>query len=441
MLTSLVIIFCLILLNGVFAGAEIAIVSVRKSRLDELAEQGKRRAHAVQRLRRDPDRFFASVQIGITVVGASAAALGGSDIAEQLAPRLRDLGLGDSAEGVALGVVVAGISYLSLVLGELVPKSLGLRYAEAYAMIIGPPLLGLAKLAKPVVWLLTASSNLVLRVFGDKTTFSEARMSAEELQHLVESAARQGSVEVHTGEIASRALDLEAVPVAAVMVPRGRMVCIDRNAPKDATVAIAIEAGHSRLPVKDGGVENIVGYVLAKDVLALTCGPEPFNIDPIVREAWFVPETMRSLDALRAMQRRRLKLAVVVDERGSVAGLVTAEDLVEELVGEIVSEHELPLELVRSDDDGAYVVPGGAPIRDINRATPLDLPEGEGYSTVAGLILARIGHIPAAGEGVDLSDGTRLEVLEASPRRIASVRIVPPDEPPDLAPGGGHVPG
>ncbi|MCB9787725.1 MAG: HlyC/CorC family transporter [Deltaproteobacteria bacterium] len=428
MLFPIVIIVCLILLNGIFAGAEIAVVSMRKSRLEELGEKGHRRAHAVRSLRNDPDRFFATVQIGITVVGASAAALGGADIAVRIAPALRRLGLGDSSGSVALGMVVAGISYLSLVLGELVPKSLGLRYSESYALLVGPPLLGLSRLARPLVWLLTASSNVVLRLFGDRTTFSEARMSAEELQHLVQHAARLGSVEPDVGEIASRALDLESVPLAAVMVPRGRMVCLDRHASKDEMIRMAAEAGHSRLPVKDGAVEQIVGYVLSQDVLAGAYGREDFELGSIVREAWFVPEMMRSLDALRGMQRRRLKLAIVVDERGTVAGLVTTEDLVEELVGEIVSEHEPRVELVQREADGTFTVGGSAPVRDVNRSTSLELPEDEAYATVAGLILSRTGHIPEVGETVALADGTHLTVTEANARRIKTVSIRPPGE-------------
>lgn len=430
----------LILLNGIFAGAEIAIVSVRRTRVRELAEEGSRSARAVDRLRSNPDGFFATVQIGITVVSATAAAIGGANLAAELAPPLRQMGLGAAANQVAFAVVVGGISYLSLVLGELVPKSLGLRFAEGYAMMIARPLVGLGKLARPLVWLLTASSNLVLRFFGDKTTFSEGRMSAEELQQLVEDAGRTGSVDEETTEIASRALELKDVWVGAVMVPRHKIVAIEREASLDEVREIVMESGHTRLPVKDGSLENLAGYIVAKDLLAVAWQGGPAAISDIVRPAYFVPESMKALDALREMQKRRLQLSIVVDERGSVAGLVTVEDLVEELVGEIVSEHELPVKFTEELGDGRYVVAGGTAIRDVNRELGAELPEADGYSTIAGLCLSLSGKIPARGETFTSSDGSELEILDATPRRIRRVAIAPhlPSSEVDRADGDGE---
>lgn len=421
---SILIILGLILLNGIFSGAEIAVVSARRIRLAELAEEGNRRARAVQALRRDPDRFFATVQIGITVVGATAAAFGGSRLAGQAVPGLQHLGLSaGAAQDVAFILVVVGISFLSLVLGELVPKSLGLRYAEGYSLLIARPLRGLGRLLGPLVWFLTFSSNLVLHFFGDRTTFSEARLSAEELQLLVEDAARQGSVDVQTGEIASRAFELKDVPVGAVMVPRNRMVVLERGSGFDDLKRVVLESGHSRFPVQEGALENVVGYVVAKDLLALNWESGLFRIEDLLRPTYFIPETMKALDALRELQRRRLQLAVVVDERGTVAGLVTVEDLVEELVGEILSEHETPEELAHREADGHFVIAGTAPVRDVNRALELELPEGEGFSTMAGLAISLAGRIPTTGEKFDRGEGWELEVLEANPRRVRRVAL------------------
>ncbi len=425
----MLIIVALVVLNGVFAGAEIAIVSVRRTRLVELSDAGQGGARAALRLRKDPDRFFASVQIGITIVGSTAAALGGADISGQVSPMLQGLGLDlEWANRIALAVVVGGISFLSLVLGELVPKSLGLRFSEKYALMIARPLLGLSKLAGPLVWLLTFSSNLVLRVFGDRTTFSESRMSTEELQAMVEDAAKQGSVDSHTSEIASRAFELNEIPVSSVMVPRGKIVAIDKEADFEEVKAIVLEEGHSRLPVKDETIDNIVGYILAKDLLAIQWESNLFRLDDLIRPPHFIPETMRALDTLRELQKRGLQLSIVVDERGAVAGLVTVEDLLEELVGEIVSEGEIPPEVARQEEDGSYVVAGSAPVRDVNRATGLELPEEDGYSTVAGLVISEAGHIPQAGEEFTLRDHTRLQICDASPRRVRAIRIVPPPD-------------
>ena len=406
-------------------------MSVRRTRLVELGDEGHGGARAALRLRKDPDRFFASVQIGITIVGSTAAAIGGANIAGQVSPMLQGLGLDlEWANRIALAVVVGGISYLSLVLGELVPKSLGLRFSERYALMIARPLLGLSKIAGPLVWLLTFSSNLVLRVFGDRTTFSEARMSTEELQAMVEDAAKQGSVDSHTSEIASRAFELNEIPVSSVMVPRGRIVAIDKDADFEEVKSIVLEEGHSRYPVKDETIDNIVGYILAKDLLAIQWESNLFQLADLVRPPHFIPETMRALDALRELQKRGLQLSIVVDERGAVAGLVTVEDLLEELVGEIVSEGETPVEVARREGDGSYVVAGSAPVRDVNRATGMELPEEDGYSTVAGLTISEAGHIPQAGEEFTLGDGTRLQICDASPRRVRAIRIFPPPTAP-----------
>ena len=201
------------------------------------------------------------------------------------------------------------------------------------------------------------------------------------------------------------------------------MTSIERNAPFETIKQLVIEGGHSRIPVKDGGVDNVVGYIMTKDLLALSWEGGQLRFEDILRPAFFVPETMKALDALRAMQKRRLQLAIVVDERGMVAGLVTVEDLVEELVGEIVSEHEAPVQWLQQQEKGVYLISGGAPIRDLNRELEVELPEGEGYTTIAGLAIYLAGRIPAVGEKFELEGRYELEVLDASPRRVRRVAL------------------
>jgi putative hemolysin len=249
MLAEFGIILLLVVANGLFAGAEIAVISVRRSRMPELLETRGPRARSLQRLREEPDRFLATVQIGITVVGTLAAAFGGASIARELEPLLRDFGLGAAAEDVAFALVVALISYLSLVLGELVPKSLALRSAEAYALAAAAPMLWLGWIARPVVWFLTASSNLLLRPLGDRTTFSEGRLSAEELGQLVSEATMAGEVDKHSAEIATRALTFQELVVSEVMVPRSKVVAIPRDIGPEELRQLLLERGHSRMPV------------------------------------------------------------------------------------------------------------------------------------------------------------------------------------------------
>jgi putative hemolysin len=430
--TEFVIILLLILANGIFSGAELALLSVRRTRLRELIDEGSSSARAVQALRDDPERFLATVQIGITVVGASAAAFGGASIAQRLAPVLTELGLQPKlADQVAFALVVGLVSYLSLVLGELVPKSLALRFSEGYALVIARPLRGLSWLMKPLVWFLTASSNVLLRFFGDRTTFTESRLSPDELQQLVEEAAKSGSLDPRTGEIASRAFELGNIPLSAVMVPRSRMVALRRHASAEEIKQVLLEHGHSRMPVYEGSLDNIVGYIIAKDLLGVAWEGQLIVLEDVMRSPWFAFESMRAIDALKELQRRRMQLGIVVDERGGVAGLVTVEDLVEELVGNISSEFEKPEELIQREGPTTAVVQGTAAIRDVNRELGLDLEEGQGWSTVGGLCAVEAGAIPEKGAKLKLEDGTELEVLDASPRRVRLVRIhLPPRETP-----------
>ncbi|HZH76641.1 MAG TPA: hemolysin family protein [Archangium sp.] len=345
-----------------------------------------------------------------------------------MAPVIQDLGVeAKLAEQLSFGLVVGLVSYLSLVLGELVPKSLALRFSEAYALLIARPFRALAWLIRPLVWFLTASSNLLLRFFGDRTTFTESRLSPDELQQLVEEAAKAGSLDPRTGEIASRAFELGNIPLSAVMVPRSRIVALRRHAGAEEIKQVLLEHGHSRMPVYEGTLDNVVGYVIAKDLLGVAWEGSLIVLEDVMRPAWFAFESMRAIDTLKELQRRRMQLAIVVDERGGVAGLVTVEDLVEELVGEIASEFETPEELIRRESPTTAVVQGTAAIRDVNRELGLELEEGQGWSTVGGLCAVQAGTIPEKGAKLPLEDGTVLEVLDASPRRVRSVRIhLPP---------------
>ncbi|WP_437784090.1 hemolysin family protein [Sorangium sp. So ce1097] len=441
--SELLVIVALVLVNGIFAGAEIAVVTLRKTRLDQLVQSGSRRARAVKRLRDNPERFLATVQIGITVVGATASAFGGSTLARELTPVLQAVSwIGDAAEELALAAVVALVSFLSLVLGELVPKSLALRSAEPYALLVGPPLRGLSSLARPLVWLLTASSNMVLRLFGDRTNFVEARISPEEIQQIVDDAAEAGSVDRRAGEIASRALDFAGLTALQVMLPRGRVVALPRAATAAEVQRMMLEHGHTRMPVYEGSADNVIGYVTMQEVLALLFGDGQFSLESVLRPAYFVIGSMPAVDLLAEMKRRRLQLAIVVDEQGGMTGIVTMEDLVEELVGEIFAENEAhlgrPEEVIQREPDGAALVPGDMPVHELSRELEIELPDDARWSTVAGLCMGLARRIPAPGDVLTTAGGARLEIVEASPRQIRTVRVRPPPPPGDLddeAPG------
>jgi putative hemolysin len=421
----------LVLANGFFAGAEIAVIALRKTRLRQLVQEGHSAARAVAALRDKPERFLATVQIGITVIGATAAAFSGATIAARLAPVVaRSSALAPYAEQIALGVVIALVSFLSIVLGELVPKSLALRASEPYALLAGRLLLGLSWLARPVVQLLTGASNFVLAPFGDRTTFTEARLSADELSQLVEEATRTGALDAQAGEIAARAIDFAGLTAADVMVPRGRVVALRRSASEEELRRVLLEEGHARIPVFDRTLDEIAGYLVAREALALVWEKSLIVLDDLIRPVLFVPETARAVQVLRDLQARKTHVAIVVDEHGGVAGLLTLEDLVEELVGEILGEAEEAVPWVVREPSGSAAVRGDAPIREVNRELGIALPEGRDYSTVGGLCIALAGGIPASGADLTAPDGSAIEVLEATPRQVRLVRITPPKQAP-----------
>ncbi len=428
MLSDVLILLALVLVNGFFAGSEIAVVSLRSSRVRELVAAGGGSARAVGALRREPERFLATVQIGITVVGAAAGAFGGSTFAEHLAPALAGV-LGDRARPVAFVVAVALISYLSLVLGELVPKSLALRYAERYALLVSRPLSALSMATRPLVVFLTASSNAILRAFGDRTTFAEARLSPEELRQMMEEAGRTGSVHPEATRMATRAIDFAHLTAAHVAIPRTRIVALDLRSSEDEIRRAVVDHAQSRMPVFDGNLDEVVGYVTLRDVVRQLASTGSIEIAELLRPAYFTFEAARAIDVLGEMRSRRQKMAIVLDEYGGVSGLVLIEDLLEELVGEIAGEWDAaPSERLRMEADGAAVCSGETPLRDVNRELGLDLPEGPTWSTVAGLCLELADRIPARGQRLTADDGTELEVLDATARSVLRVRIRPPRE-------------
>ena len=427
LIAEFVVILALVVANGIFAGSEIAVVALRRSRIQELADEGRASARAVLALRKNPERFLATVQVGITVVGSAAAAIGGASMARHLQPYLvRVAWFERHAEGIALGLVIAGVSFLTIVVGELVPKSLALRSAERYALVVARPLVGVSWLARPIVWLLSSTANLLLKPFGDKTTFTETRHSAAELQELVEEASQAGTIPPEAGEIASRALELPELTAGDAMIPRQDSVMIPKNITREALRSVLLEHRYSRFPVYEGSVDNVVGYVTVKDVLALAWERDLIVLEDIVRAPYFVPDSKPLVALMNEMRAQHMPFAIVVDEHGGMAGLVTMEDLVEEIVGEIFSEHGRGArDAIEKQADGSAIVSGITPIREINRALDVELSEDEDWNTIAGLCLALAAGVPNVGDSFTTSNGTKLVILDASARRVRTVRVIP----------------
>jgi putative hemolysin len=420
-------IVALMVANGLLAAAEIAVVSVRKSRLTALLAEKRAGARALNALRNNPERFLATVQIGITVIGTAAGAFGGATVARHLEPLVARIPtFADNAHDISLVIVVSLISYLSLVLGELVPKSLALRAAEPYALWISHILTGLAWIARPLVWLLTASSNLILRPFADRTNFMESQISRQELQDMVDEAAKTGEMSEQTSELTSRALQFEELTGADVMVARNDIVALARDADNATIRRCLLEERRSRIPIHDGSLDNIVGYVTAKDLLPLAWENKLFVLADVLRPVRVFIETTPASQLLEFMQRESQRLAVLVDEHGATAGLVTFEDLVEELVGEVMSEHDRGAPPIVREPDGTLVARGELAIREVERELDVVLEAPVGINTLAGLCSALAGGvIPQRGARLAANGGLVIEVLDASARAVRRARLRP----------------
>jgi putative hemolysin len=422
-LAHLALILGLTLANGFFAGSEIGLLSVRKTRLREMAEDGNRAARVALRLRGNPERMMATVQVGITVVGTTAAVFGGATLEEPLIAYLEQAGAGTFAKGIALAAVVALVSYLTIVLGELVPKSLALRSSERFALFASRPISAVAWIARPIVWLLTTSANVVLRPFGDSTKFSETRLSPEELQQLVDEAGTVGSLDASAADIASRAIDLASLRVHAIMLPRTAIRWLRSDWSAERVLSVMRESPHARYPVHRGEGEDVAGYVLAREVFEAVVSQPELDLGRLVRQVPFLPESAGVLAATKTLQRARTEMAIVVDEQGSVSGLITIEDITEELVGPVMAEHEEARERVVREGPHRFVVDGLLPLHEASRELEIELPEEASIATVAGLVVARAGRIPAVGERVQIDERIEAEVVEATRRRVVKVRL------------------
>jgi len=425
-LLELVVIVILIVLNGFFACSEFAIISVRKSRIAQLVAQGDRRAILVDALQKDPHRLLAIVQVGMTVIGSTASAVGGVIAVDFLRPLLQRSPYGmvsHAAEPLSVSIVVAAISYLLLILGELVPKTLGLQYADRLSLTVAKPITFMARVAGVLVTFLSLSSKAVfaiLRIKGEGKAF----MTREEVQHIVAEGHESGIFSETEHTFIDNLFDFTHTAVREVMVPRTRMVAFDLNLSKEEILNGVLDNMYSRYPVYLGGIEEVVGFIHGKDLLGRMVREPDFDIRSIVRPPFFVPEGKKVSELLKEMQKTRVHMAFVVDEYGSISGIVTTEDLLEELVGEIEDEHDVgEPSTVQVLADGSYLVDALISVSDLEDLLEMDLGEDLPYDTLAGLILDRIGRFPEKGERMELGSYD-LICEEVSPTAISKVKIV-----------------
>ncbi len=410
--------------NGFFSGSEIAVLSARRSRIEALIAEGSKAAKRVKALQDDMDTFLATVQIGVTLMGTLAGVLGGY-LASRHVERLLE---GTAFAGWALPAVLAGslvgggIVYVELILGELVPKALALRFSETAALAASWPLVVMARASRWVVRFLTASTRLVLRLFGIREFGQRTFTSEEEIRHLVKEGGQQGVLDYAKVDLIHSVFEFSETPVRKVMVPRPKLFALDAATDPDEVGRMIVESGFSRIPVFEGTVDNIIGVVYIKDVLRLLERRQPVVLRKALHPVHFVPETKKVGELLKELQKRRTHMALVIDEHGSVTGLVTLEDVLEEIVGEIQDEYDWEERPVEKQRDGSLVVEGTVSAAELRDSHQIPIPESEEFQTVAGFMLDKLGSLPKGGEVVPLGD-YRLTVVDVERNRISKVRV------------------
>ena len=431
---DLVVVTLLILVGGFFAASEIALITAKRHRLQQLADDGDGAARTASRLTSDPSRFLATIQIAITFLGFLASAVGAVAFSSGLAEVIRGVPLDpirDAADTIAFVIMTLLIALASIIIGELVPKTLALNFPERLALIVARPIGLLQSLLWPIVWGVTRLSTILVRLLGGKERPQGGYLSTEELKMLIETGSEQGQIEEEEKEMIHGVIELGDKRVHEVMVPRIGIRAINVDDTLDEVLDMIIRAGHSRLPVFEESLDNIVGILYAKDLLPYLKGNGlshgDIDVRKLVRAPVYVPESKPVDDLLHEMQVAKRHIAIVVDEYGGTAGLVTMEDVVEEIVGEIQDEYDSEdpmVEDLSTDEEEIFRIDGRVSmddLRDLFDLTDDDEPDEDAYDTVGGFVVHRVGRIPLPGAEIPFRNGIVIRVEAAEPRRVAKV--------------------
>jgi putative hemolysin len=421
---EIIVILLLVLANGIFAMSEIAVVAARKIRLQQRAEEGDHRAQAALNLANAPAQFLSTVQFGITLVGVLAGAYGGARLSAPLADFIRTLPeVGRYADTLALAIVVAAITVLSLIFGELVPKNIGLQYPETIASWVARPMLLLSKIGGPIVRALTGVTALVMKVFGLKGS-AEGGLTQDEIRAVISEGAETGVIEAAEESIVQRVFQLGDQRVAAIMTPRVDIEWVDVDITPEELREFLASHNHTQFVVSHSDLDNILGTVRSADLLPAVLRGGPIQLRTLVREALFVPDSMRAFQLLEAFRSSHKHVAIVMDEFGAVEGLVTVTDLLEGLVGALPADAAEARGAFVSRGDGSWLVEGSAPMDEVMSKFDLQVPDEEAgaYHTLAGFVMARLGHIPHTADRFEWGP-LRFEVVDMDGRRVDKVLI------------------
>jgi putative hemolysin len=415
----------LILLNAFFAASEVAIVTVGKARLRRLVEEGVKVARIVERLAEDSSRFLATLQVGIILVRLSAVATAVISLSDPLQKQIAQVPIEFIAQAslpLAVFSIVIALAFFMLSLGELLPKTLALQHAEPIALAVAYPIDLFATIVSPVVKVLIATSDVAARLFGSQPQGGMPFITEEEIKTMVDAGEETGVIEEDEKEMIYSIFELGETLAREVMVPRIDIVALESKIPIQQALDLILEKGHSRIPVYEHSIDNIIGLLYAKDLLGqLRDGNATVVLHDILRPAYFIPETKRVDELLQDLQQRKVHMAIVVDEYGGTAGLVTIEDLIEEIVGEIQDEYDAEEPFIEVISDDEFIFNARVDLDDINRLMGVELPS-EGGDTLGGFIYSQLGKVPKVGDKV-LFNGIKIAVLSVVGHRIKKVKV------------------
>ncbi len=421
---ELVILVLLLLANGVFAMAEIAVVSARKARLKQLADEGEERAKAALALANEPTRFLSAVQVGISLIGVLAGAATGASLAEKLTPLTAKIpGIGNSADEVALAVVVVAITVCSVIFGELVPKRLGLTNPERVAMFLGPLVNTFARIVSPVVSMLTFFTESVLKIFGVKQR-QEAPVTEEEVNILIEQGRLAGVFNKAESDMVAGVLELDQLSVTALMTPRPKIIFINIDDPEDVNWRKIVSSGHSSFPVYQGNRDQVIGMVAVKALWAHSAIGLTTNLKNLLVQPLVVPETMTAIQLLESFKKSSKHIALVSDEFGAIQGLVTLIDVLEAIVGDLPAQGRASVAM-KQREDGSWLVDATLSVDELKTLVQLEeLPHEDDadFQTLGGFVMTHFGRIPDAGDHFEF-DGWRFEVMDMDRHRVDKVLI------------------
>jgi CBS domain containing-hemolysin-like protein len=422
---NLIIIMLLVLANAFFVAAEFAIVKVRSSQITQKVKSGHRRAALAKTVVEHLDSYLSATQLGITLASLGLGWVGEPLLADMIRDPLSDLGIvGEkTVHALAFGISFGLLTFLHIIIGELAPKSLAIRHPERTTLVISAPLQIFYRIFQPVIWLLNGAANLLLKSIGiPAASATELVHSPEEVEIIVNEGAKRGFFNKTEQELISSIFEFSTTRAKEIMVPRTDIVAIDVSTKRDALVSVVMEEGYSRIPVYSGSIDNIVGIIYTKDLISLLEHRDLIVLQDIIRSAYFVPDQIRISQLMKELQERKIHMAIVVDEFGGTEGIITMEDILEEIVGEIHDEYDEVMKDIERSPDGSAVVNARIPVKDFNEKFDTDIPEDEEYETISGFLHKITGRIPDLNDEIT-SGNLVFTIVKKTQRRIRQVKV------------------